>query len=165
MPDLAAARESLPAFAAMVGHPLSDWQAADLQLATPIAVLLWGRQLGKSRGLALRALWRAFGAPGRRVLVVSGSGELGARRLLGEVRAIATASEILAGSITDEQGQLLTLSNRSEIRSVAASEPSIRGWQVDELYLDEADRTPRSRCPPGARARRVSRTRSAARRR
>jgi len=138
MPDLAAARESLPAFAAMLGHPLSDWQAADLELDAPITCLLWGRQLGKSRGLALRALWRAFGAPGRRVLVVSGSGELGARRLLGEVRSIATASETLAGSITDEQGQLLTLTNRSEIRSVAASEPSIRGWQVDELYLDEA---------------------------
>ncbi len=30
MPDLDAARRSLPAFCAMVGHPLSDWQAADL---------------------------------------------------------------------------------------------------------------------------------------
>lgn len=123
MADLRRLRSDLGYFAHEVGAPLVDWQLADLELEAPITVLLWGRQLGKSRGLAVRALWRAFGAPGRRVLIVSGSGELGARRLLGEVRSIAAGSPLLESSVVDEAAQLVTLSNHSEVRASPRASP------------------------------------------
>jgi hypothetical protein len=71
------------------------------------------------------------------VLIIS-AGELGARRLLKDIRRIATGTPLLAGSVLDDHAELLTLSNGSEIRSVPASERAIRGWQVDLLLIDEA---------------------------
>ena len=55
------------------------------------------------------------------MLIVSAGGEA-ARRLLGEVRRVITGSDLLAGSVVEEQAQFVTLSNGSEIRSVPASE-------------------------------------------
>jgi hypothetical protein len=139
MPDLARLRDEFPYFAHVArGRPLAEWQAHDLSIASPFLLLLWGRQMGKSLCLALRALWRAYATPACLVLVVSGSGMLGSRRISREVRLIAAGSPLLAGSAVDEQAGLLRLSNGSEIRSVAASEGSIRGWSADELILDEA---------------------------
>jgi len=40
--------------------------------------------------------------------------------------------------VVDEQAQLVTLDNGSEIRSVPASERAVRGWSVDLLLADEA---------------------------
>jgi hypothetical protein len=104
--------------------------------------LLWTRQGGKSLGLALRALWRAYGGRERLVLIVSGGGEAGARRLMGEARRLASRSAVLRGSVAEEQANVLTLSNGSVIRAVAASESAIRGWSADELLLDEAQLIP-----------------------
>lgn len=138
MPDLRLLRSDLGAFAAEVGEPLEGWQRADLTLDAPITCLLWGRQMGKSRGLALVALHSALAAPGRRVLLVSGSGELGARRLLAEARGIARASPLMRSSVIDEAANLITLSSGSEVRCVSASEPAIRGWRANLLLVDEA---------------------------
>jgi hypothetical protein len=138
MPDLELLRRNIVAFGDVAGCPLADWQAADLRLETPMICLLWGRQMGKSRALALLALQWSFASPRRRVLIVSGSGELGARRLLSEIRAILVAAPLLAPSVIDEQAGLVTLSNGSEVRAVAAVESAVRGWQVDLLLLDEA---------------------------
>lgn len=131
-------RRHLGAFAAAVGAPLADWQAADLDSPATVTCLLWGRQLGKSHGLALRALHAAFRKPGARVLVVSGGGELGARRLLGEVRGLALGSELLRGSVADEGASLVRLSTGSEVLALPASEGAVRGWSADELLVDEA---------------------------
>ncbi len=138
MPDLRLLRSDLGVFAAELGEPLEGWQLADLTLDAPITCLLWGRQMGKSRGLALVALHSALAAPGRRVLLVSGGGELGARRLLAEARRIATASPLLRSSVVDEAANLVTLSSGSEVRCVSASEPAIRGWRADRLLCDES---------------------------
>lgn len=135
--NLHTARDSLAAFAAMVGHPLTRWQARALDLRTRLTAILAPRQSGKSRSLALLALWFAFRSPEVRVLIVS-AGEEASRRLLGEVRRIAAASPLLRGSIVDEGAGLLTLTNGSEVRSVPASERAVRGWTVDLLLLDEA---------------------------
>lgn len=131
-------RRDVGAFGFAVGRPLADWQRHDLRLAVPITTLLWGRQTGKSRGLAVLALWAAFRRPGQLVLVVSGGGELGARRLLAEVRAAAESWEALRSSVTEAGAGLVRLSNGSEVRSVAASEGSVRGWSADVLLLDES---------------------------
>lgn len=138
MADLRRLRSDLGYLAAEVGEPLADWQVADLTLDVPITCVLWGRQMGKSRGLALKAVHAAFAGPGRRVLVVSGGGELGARRLLREVRRMVEGSGLLRGSLTDEGASVVTLSNGSEVRCVAASESAVRGWSVDLLLVDEA---------------------------
>jgi hypothetical protein len=138
VPDLRRLREDFGYFDHALGDPMVDWQLDDLSLEAPITALLWARQLGKSRGLARRAVWRAFQAPERRILQVSGGGELGARRLLGEGRSVVTGSALLRGSVVDEGASVIRFSNGSEIRCVPASEAAIRGWVVDELHLDEA---------------------------
>jgi len=141
MTDLQAARDSLVAFAAMVGSSLEDWQARALELEARVTTIVAPRQSGKSRSLAVLALWSAFRRREQRVLLVS-AGEEAGRRLLAEVRRIATASPLLAGSVVDEQAGFLALSNGSEVRSVPASERQIRGWTVDLLLVDEAAMVP-----------------------
>lgn len=136
-PDFDAARKSLAAFAAMIGHPLTDWQARDLELTTRTTCILAPRQTGKSRSLAVLALWWAFTHPGARILIVS-AGEEASRRLLALIRGIAMQSPLLAGSVLDEQAALLTFSNGASIRSAPASERSIRGETADLLLIDEA---------------------------
>lgn len=140
MPDreqLRTARSDLGVFSRLVDRPLAGWQAGSLRLDRRTSVIVAPRQTGKSRSLAVLALHGAFRRRGQRVLIVS-AGEDAARRLLGEVKAIAAGSPLLAGSVVDELAGLVTLSNGSEIRSVPASERQIRGWAVDLLIIDEA---------------------------
>lgn len=139
--DFDAARRDVRAFADMIGQPLTEPQAEALRLDKRITVVVAPRQSGKSRTLATLALWRAFRQGEVRVLIVS-SGEDAARRLLAEVRRIATGTPLLRGSVTDETTSLVTLSNGSEIRSVPASERQVRGWTVDLLLVDEAAMVP-----------------------
>lgn len=134
---LARAREDLGEFASLVGRPLTGWQTDALRLERRTTVVVAPRQTGKSRSLAVLALHQAFRTPGVRVLVVS-AGEDAAKRLLGEVRAVAAGSPLLTGSVVDEWASLVTLTNGSEVRSVPASERAIRGWAVDLLVIDEA---------------------------
>jgi hypothetical protein len=138
MADLAAARRSLSTFSEIVtDHPLTDFQARSLTLDARITAIVAPRQSGKSRSMSLLALWWAFRMPDQRVLVVS-AGDEAAKRLLAQIRAVASDSALLRGSVVDETAGLLTLSNGSEIRSVPASERQIRGWTVDLLLIDEA---------------------------
>ncbi len=131
------ARSDIGVFAKAVGRPLTSWQAKAMRATTRIVVIVAPRQAGKSRTLAVRATHAAYRRPGQLVLIVS-AGEDAARRLLAEVRAIVTGSELLAGSVTDEQQQLVRLSNGSTIRSVPASERQIRGWAADLAIVDES---------------------------
>ncbi len=137
MPDLRHLRTDLAAFAAAIETPLADWQAASLSLQSRSTIVVAPRQSGKSRSLAVLALHRAYSRPDQHALVVS-AGESASRRLLAEAASIAIRSPLLAGSLVDENSGLLSLSNGSTIRSVPASERSIRGWTVDLLLIDEA---------------------------
>ncbi|WP_083444319.1 terminase family protein [Gordonia sp. w5E2] len=96
-----------------------------------------GRQVGKSRLLAVLALHQAFTVPGSLTLLVS-AGETASLRLLDECGTLATKAPILRGSVVDDHKTTLTLSNGSRIVSVPASERQIRGWAVDLLIIDEA---------------------------
>jgi hypothetical protein len=127
---------SLAEFAGAAACPLAEFQLRALALETRISVVVAPRQSGKSRSLAILALWWAFRERKQRVLIVS-AGEEGSRRLLAEVRRIAQGSDLLRGSVVDEFAGLLTLSNGSEIRSVPASERQVRGWSTDLLLVDE----------------------------
>jgi hypothetical protein len=135
--DPKALSTDLGAFAEAAGTPLARWQVESLALDAPVTAIVGPRQSGKSRSLAVLALWWAYRQNKQRVLVVS-AGEDAARRLLAEARRIALGSELLAGSVVDEQAGLLQLTNGSEIRSVPASEKQIRGWAVNLLLCDEA---------------------------
>jgi hypothetical protein len=110
MADLARLRFDLAAFAEAVGQPLARWQADALALDHRTTVLVAPRQSGKSRSLAVAALWWAFRRPGQRVLVVS-AGEDASRRLLAQAASVAVESPLLVASIVDETTGLLTLSN------------------------------------------------------
>lgn len=135
--QLTAARADLAVFAALIGVTLTDWQAGALRLTKRTTAVVAPRQTGKSRSLAVLALWWAYRRPGQVVLIIS-AGDEAAKRVLAEVRALAAASPLLAGSMVDETAALLRLSNGSEVRSVPASERQIRGQRVDLLIIDEA---------------------------
>jgi Terminase large subunit, T4likevirus-type, N-terminal len=137
MTDLRRARADLRTFSLAVEQPLTDWQAESLALDRRTTAIVAPRQSGKSRLLAVAALWWAYSRPDQRVLVVS-AGEDASRRLLATAAAVAIRSPLLAGSLTDENAGLLTLSNGSEVRGVPASERAVRGWAVDLLLIDEA---------------------------
>lgn len=121
----------------LVGQPLWPHQLEVAQSAARYRVICAGRQVGKSRLLAVLALHRAYAQAGVLVLVVS-SGEVAAKRLLEEVVSLATSSPLLAGAVVDESLSVLTLSNGSQVRSVPASMRQIRGWPVTLLIVDEA---------------------------
>ena len=131
------ARSDVGAFAAeLVGERLWDHQ---LQLATSparVRSVCSGRQSGKTRCLALIALWTAFARPDSHTLLIS-AGDTSSKDVLRECANLAT-SPVLAGSVLDDQTHSLTLSNGSTIRSVPASEKQIRGRVIDLLVIDEA---------------------------
>ena len=139
--DLQRARTDLGYFAELIGQPLRPWQAAAFALTTLITCIVAPRQSGKSRSLAVLALWWAFKNPGSHVLEVS-AGEDASRRLLADMRQMAVNSPLLAGSLVEEFTQLLKFSNGSTIRSVPASERAVRGWRIDLLIGDEATQIP-----------------------
>jgi len=95
-----------------------------------------GRQVGKSRTLAVIALHAAFCTAALRVLVVS-AGEDAAKDLLAEISGLAS-SPLLGGSVADDDSTKVVLSNGSVIRCVPASPKRVRGKSIDLLILDEA---------------------------
>jgi hypothetical protein len=134
--DIRAARDDLAVFGDLIGWPLAPFQSAALTLVTAMTVLLAPRQTGKSRSLAVLAVWWAFRNRGSQVLIVSASDDA-AKRLLATVRQVL-AHPLLGGAVLDDTASLVTLSNGSTIRSVPSSERQIRGWTVDLLIVDEA---------------------------
>lgn len=121
----------------LVGAPLWPHQLEVARSRARYRVICAGRQVGKSRALAIIALHAASTRRGCQVLLVS-AGEEASRRLLEECAGLASSSPLLAGSVADELKSQLTLSNGSVIRSVPASQRQIRGWAVDLLIVDEA---------------------------
>jgi len=121
----------------LLGAPLWDHQLDLVRSRARYRVVCAGRQVGKSRALAVMALHEAATKRDALVLLVS-AGETASRRLLEECAALAGASPLLRGSVMDESKSMLVLSNGSRILSVPASIRQIRGWAVDLLILDEA---------------------------
>lgn len=106
MAELQRIRSDLRAFADVARCPLEAWQARALDLATRTTAIVAPRQSGKSRSLAVLALWWAYRRPEQRVLIVS-AGEEASRRLLGQVRRVAAGAPLLAGSVVDEQAGMI----------------------------------------------------------
>lgn len=123
----------------LVGAPLWEHQLQVVRSPARYRVICAGRQVGKSRLLAVLALHQAFATPRSRTLLVS-AGETASKRLLEEATDLTEASPLLSGSMVQEDTHtsLLTLSNGSTIRSVPSSHAKVRGWAVDLLILDEA---------------------------
>lgn len=121
----------------LLGQPLWEHQADFARSTARYRVMCAGRQVGKSRTLAVTALYEAFTRRNVTVLLVS-AGETASRRLLEECAALATESTILRGSVLDDSKSTITISNGSRIISVPASQRQIRGWPVDLLIIDEA---------------------------
>ena len=122
---------------ALVGAPLWDYQQELAECPARYRVVCAGRQVGKSRSLAIISLHWAFTRPNNLVLLIS-AGETASIRLLEEIAFLARNSDLLAGAVLDDSKTQLTLSNGSRIISVPASEKQIRGWPVDLLIVDEA---------------------------
>ncbi|MCZ7531751.1 MAG: terminase family protein [Acidimicrobiia bacterium] len=134
---IAAARHDVAVFAReLVGEALWPHQLAVALSMARVRVVCSGRQAGKSRTLAVLALWEAFRRPGVVVLLVSAGGDA-SQDLLAEVARLAGAP-LLAGSVVDEGKAQVVLSNGSAVRSVPASTRQIRGKVVDLLVVDEA---------------------------
>lgn len=104
-------------------------------------VILAGRRAGKSRLLAVLALWTAFRKPKQSVVIVS-VGEVAALRVLADVAELCSGL-LLNGSVVDELKSLVTLTNGSTIASFPASMRQIRGIGADLLIIDEAAFVPR----------------------
>jgi hypothetical protein len=121
----------------LVGQPLWDHQRDVLASPARYRLVTAGRQVGKSRSLAIGALHQAYAVPRSTTLVVS-AGDTAAKRVLSDVATLAQNAPLLAGSVVDESTQVVTLSNGSVIRSVPSSMAQIRGWSIDLLILDEA---------------------------
>src|SRR6202035_943719 len=141
MTDLRRARADVLAFSHAIEWPLATWQAEALRLQKRVTTIVAPRQSGKSRSLAVTALWAAFRRRDQHVLLVS-AGESASRRLLSECARVAQRSPLLRGSVVDEFAQSLTLSNGSRLLSVPASERQIRGETVDCAIIDEAALVP-----------------------
>lgn len=120
----------------LCGAQLWDHQVKVARSNARYRVICSGRQAGKSRLLAVLALFQGFTKPGSLTLVVS-AGETAAKRLLEEIASLAT-SDYLSPSVVEDNQTILVLSNGSRIMSVPASQKQIRGWPVDLLILDEA---------------------------
>lgn len=120
-----------------IGQPLWDYQAEFACSPARYRVMCAGRQVGKSRTLAVCALHAAFTRAGVRVLVIS-NGEDSSLRVLADCAALARRSPLLNSAVLDDLKQLLTLGNGSTIQSIPASEARARGDSIDLLIVDEA---------------------------
>ncbi|WP_020170834.1 terminase large subunit domain-containing protein [Gordonia polyisoprenivorans] len=121
----------------IVGEPLWPHQVEMALSPARIRVMCAGRQVGKSRELAIEALYTAITKPGSLTMLVS-AGETASQRLLEECANLATNSPLLAGSVLDDTKHRLTTTTGSRIESVPASQKQIRGPSADLLIIDEA---------------------------
>lgn len=120
----------------LIGEPLWPHQAEVAQSPARFRCICAGRQVGKSRTLAVVALHHAFTHAGALVLVIS-AGEDASKDLLGQMSALA-ASPWLGGSVAADDSTKIVLSNGAVIRCVPASQRQVRGKSVDLLIVDEA---------------------------
>lgn len=114
------------------------YQEAPLRAVAPNVVVRGGRRSGKSQVGQYKALHRAVTTRDVIVLVVCPNVEKG-RDWLAECRELLGGTP-LAGSVVDEHAQVVRFSNGSEIRVVAATAGSLRGFgrRLLLVLLEEA---------------------------
>lgn len=134
--DLARLRDPEVFAERLIGEPLWPHQAEVAQSPARFRCICAGRQVGKSRTLAVIALHHAYTHAGALVLVIS-AGEDASKDLLGQISALA-GSPWLGGSVAADDSTKIVLSNGSVIRCVPASQRQVRGKSVDLLIVDEA---------------------------
>lgn len=120
----------------LIGEPLWAHQAEVLMSSARTVAVCSGRQAGKSRALAVKALHTAFTRRGSRTLIMS-AGDDAAKELLADIVDLASGP-LLGASIAEDNKSTVILSNGSTIRCIPASERQARGPSVDLLILDEA---------------------------
>ena len=102
----------------------------------------WARQMGKSWSVRMAAIWYAFVYPNSFIMVVS-STEKQAYHFFSLLTKELRESELLSDSVEEDLKGSCKLTNGSQIISCAPSEKAVRGYSVDLLIIDEADRVPR----------------------
>lgn len=120
-----------------IGEPLWDYQADFARSQARYRVMCAGRQVGKSRLLAVCALHAAYVKADTCVLIIS-NGEDASKRVISDCHNLTSRSDMLKGSVLDDKMELLTLGNGSTIQSIPASDARARGNSVDLLIVDEA---------------------------
>jgi hypothetical protein len=136
---------SVAAFAEQVVlRPLWGHQVPAVESDSFIVAIAGGRRSGKTLAAQVKALYVAATNRDARVLVVSPAIE-NSRNFLRDLTDLIAGSK-LSGSLVDEQTQLVTLSNGSEIRCVAATEGQVRGRgrNLRLVIVDEAAFVPSS---------------------
>lgn len=117
---------SASAFAEQVlRRPLWSHQVAAVESDRFIVAIAGGRRSGKTLAAQVKAIFVAATNRDARVLVVSPAIET-SRNWMRDLADVLAVSK-LKGSVVDEQAQVITLSNNSEIRCVAATAAQIRG--------------------------------------
>jgi hypothetical protein len=120
----------------VVGEPLWDYQLQVARSRARFRTMCAGRQVGKSRTLAIICLHRAFTVANSRVLVISTTEE-NARDLMRTISVLASGPW-LGASVEQDDSTKVVFSNGSEIRCIPASHRRARGASIDLLVLDEA---------------------------
>lgn len=118
------------------GLPPDPWQADLLRSQPHRALLLCGRQTGKSTTTAVLALHRALFSPGALVLLLSATQDQSSE-LLRRVRSLFESADVGIDSVGDSK-RSLELANDSRVVSLPASPDAVRGYSADLLVADEA---------------------------
>jgi Terminase large subunit, T4likevirus-type, N-terminal len=117
------------------------WQQQLLRERPARALLLCGRQAGKTLSAAAAALHEALYRSGALILVLAPS-QRQSIELLRKARTILTTAGV-PSTITSEATSTLELANGSRIVSLPAKEDTIRGFsEVALMVIDEAARVP-----------------------
>lgn len=112
------------------------WQAELLRAMPRMALVCWGRQVGKTTALAALALHRALYRPGSRVLLASFNLDK-AKEMLGKAADLYAPwqSEVPMEAQTTEH---LGLRNGSQVDAIPARPTAARGPTAKLVVLDEA---------------------------
>src|ERR1017187_9033646 len=136
---------SMADFSARILHrPLWKHQVAASTCDEFIIAIAGGRRSGKSLFAQVKAIYIAATTRDARVLVISPAVE-NTRNFVRDLGELIRDSD-LSGSVVDDQAQLITFSNGSEIRCVAATSGQIRGRgrNLRLAIVDEAAFVPSS---------------------
>ncbi len=126
-------------FARLLGVELWDHQRELAESKAFINVTAAARRTGKTETAEVVGMYEAFCHRACKVLILS-AGQDAARRLTESIGARLNANSMTAGAVVDAYATRITLSNRSEIISLPASQKQVRGYGkgVRLVVIDEA---------------------------
>jgi phage FluMu gp28-like protein len=109
---------------------LNDWQVKT-------RIVLKSRQVGVTTALAMEAIYKAFTASNRVILIVSPS-DRQSKILMGRIQVAVDGNPALSGQVTRKNTTELWLKNGSSIISLPNNPDRIRGYSATDIILDEA---------------------------